>query len=85
MAKTKEDFEKALNLSADLDAGLARPAQDVARTRLAALAAEEAARAKEAAERAAKEASEAHAKAAADARAKAGFEAKTKAEFEGRV
>jgi tetratricopeptide (TPR) repeat protein len=41
-AKAKADFEKALNLPADVDAGLARPAQDVARTRLAALAAVEA-------------------------------------------
>jgi len=54
LARAKADFEKALSLSADLDAGLARPAQDEARTRLAALA-EEAKRANEAAERAAKE------------------------------
>jgi tetratricopeptide (TPR) repeat protein len=36
-AKAKADFEKALSLSADLDSGLARPAQDVARTHLASL------------------------------------------------
>ncbi len=48
LAKAKADFEKASALSADLDAGLARPAQELARTRLAALA--------EAAERAAQEA-----------------------------
>jgi tetratricopeptide (TPR) repeat protein len=33
LAKAKEDFEKALSLPADVDAGLARPAQEVARTR----------------------------------------------------
>jgi tetratricopeptide (TPR) repeat protein len=55
LAKAKADFQKALTLSADLDAGLARPAQAIARTRLTALAAEEAKRAKEAAERAAQE------------------------------
>ncbi|MDQ6703879.1 MAG: tetratricopeptide repeat protein [Pseudomonadota bacterium] len=85
LPKAKADFEKAQGLSADLDAGLARPAQDVARARLAALAAEEAARGKEVAERAAKEASEAHAKAEADARAKAESEAKAKTEVEARV
>ena len=56
LAKAKADFEYALSLSADLDAGLARPARALARERLAALAAEEAKRAKEAAERTAKEA-----------------------------
>jgi tetratricopeptide (TPR) repeat protein len=57
LAKAKADYEKALSLPADVDVGLAKPAQDVARTRLAALiAAEEAKRAKEAAERAAQEA-----------------------------
>jgi tetratricopeptide (TPR) repeat protein len=46
-AKAKADFEKALSLSPDLDAGLARPAQAVARASLAALAAKEAARPKD--------------------------------------
>jgi tetratricopeptide (TPR) repeat protein len=61
LANAKADFEKALSLSADFDAGIARPARDVARTRLAALAkaaaeaAAEAARAKAARVKAATE------------------------------
>lgn len=55
LAKAKADFEKAASLSADVDAGLARPAQKLAKERLAALA-EEARRAKEAALRAEQEA-----------------------------
>src|SRR5215813_1892648 len=89
VANAKADYEKALSLSADVDAGLARPSQAKAQKRLAALAAAEAARAKEAAERAEQEArakaaaeraeQEARAKAAAErteqeARAKAAFE-----------
>jgi tetratricopeptide (TPR) repeat protein len=72
LAKAKADFEYALTLSADLDAGLARPAQALARERLATLAAEEAKRAKEAAERAAQEAraKEAAERAAKEAAAK---------------
>jgi tetratricopeptide (TPR) repeat protein len=54
-ASAKADYEKALSLSADVDAGLARPSQAKARERLAALAAAEAARVKEAAERAEQE------------------------------
>lgn len=45
LAKAKADFEEAASLSADVDAGLARPAQKLAKERLAALAADEAARA----------------------------------------
>ena len=52
VANAKADYEKALNLSAEVDAGLARPSKAKARERLAGLAAAEAARAKEAAERA---------------------------------
>ncbi len=36
-AEAKADFEKALSLPAELDSGLARPAQDLARTHLASL------------------------------------------------
>jgi tetratricopeptide (TPR) repeat protein len=83
--KAKADFEKALSLSAESDAGLAKPAQTVARERLVALAAQEVKRDKETAERAVKVASEARAKAEADEGAKAEFEARAKAEFEARV
>jgi tetratricopeptide (TPR) repeat protein len=74
VANAKADYEKAQSLSAEVDAGLARPAKAKARERLAALA--EAARAKEAAERAEQEA---RAKATAEraeqeARAKAAAE-----------
>jgi hypothetical protein len=44
LAKAKVDFETALGLSANLDAGLARPAQDLARVRLVALAEKQAKR-----------------------------------------
>jgi tetratricopeptide (TPR) repeat protein len=76
VAKAKADYEKALSLSAEIDAGLARPSKAKARERLAALAAAEAARAKEMAERAEQEV---RAKAAAEraeqeARAKAAAE-----------
>src|SRR4029077_13110547 len=50
-ASAKADYEKALSLSGEVDAGLARPSKARAQERLAGLAAE-AARAKEAAERA---------------------------------
>ena len=63
VANAKADYEKALSLPAEVDAGLARPSKAKARERLAVLAAQEAARAKEAAERAAQEA---RAKAAAE-------------------
>ena len=56
VVNAKADYEKALSLSAEVDAGLARPSKAKARERLAALAAAEAARAKEAAERAEQEA-----------------------------
>ena len=55
VANAKADYEKALSLSAEVDAGLARPSKAKARERLAALAAAEAARVKEAAERAEQE------------------------------
>ena len=61
VANAKADYEKALSLSAEVDAGLARPSKAKARERLAALAAVEAARAKEAAAE-----QEARAKAAAE-------------------
>src|SRR5262249_14100622 len=51
VANAKADYEKALSLSAEVDAGLARPSKAKARERLAALAAAEAARVREAAER----------------------------------
>jgi tetratricopeptide (TPR) repeat protein len=54
VTNAKADYEKALSLPAEVDAGLARPAQAKARERLAVLAAE-AARAKEEAERAEQE------------------------------
>ena len=63
VANAKADYEKAVSLSAEVDAGLARPSKAKARERLAALAAAEAARVKEAAERAEQE-----------VRAKAAFE-----------
>jgi tetratricopeptide (TPR) repeat protein len=52
LANAKADYEKALSLLADVDAGLARPSQAKARERLAALAEQETARAKAAADRA---------------------------------
>ena len=55
LANAKADYEKALGLSGEVDAGLARPSKAKARERLAALAAAEAARVKEAAERAEQE------------------------------
>ena len=61
LPKAKTDFEKALSLSANFDAGLARPAQALARERLAAIAVAENT-AKEAVERAAKEAAQRTAK-----------------------
>jgi Caspase domain len=67
VAKAKADYQKALSLSADLDAGLARPAQKLARERLTAIAEAEAKLAQEAAERVAKEA---RAKAEAEERAR---------------
>jgi hypothetical protein len=76
VANAKADYEKALSLSAGVDAGLARPSQAKARERLAALAAAEAARVKEAAERAEPEA---RAKAAAE-RAQQEVRAKAAAE-----
>ena len=51
VANAKADYEKALGLSSEVDAALARPSKARARERLAALAAAEAARVKEAAER----------------------------------
>src|SRR5262249_19929558 len=51
VANAKADYEKALSLSAEVDAGLARPSKAKARERLAALAAAEAARVKEGADR----------------------------------
>ncbi|MGH6935967.1 MAG: hypothetical protein ACRED2_07270, partial [Methylocella sp.] len=66
LAEAEADFKRALILSADLDAGLARPAQDVARTRLAALAEEEAKRAEEEAKRAEEEAKRAEEQAKRD-------------------
>jgi tetratricopeptide (TPR) repeat protein len=39
LAKAKADYEKALSLSVEIDAGLAKPAKDLARAHLAALAA----------------------------------------------
>src|SRR5262249_17322552 len=71
VANAKADYDKALSLSADVDAGLARPSQVKARERLASLA--EAARAKEAAERAEQEA-RAKERAEQEARAKAAVE-----------
>jgi tetratricopeptide (TPR) repeat protein len=71
LVKAKADFEKALALSPDLDAGLARPAQAEARAelpKLAKLTADEVARAKAAAEA---EAKAARTKAAAETEAKA--------------
>jgi tetratricopeptide (TPR) repeat protein len=55
VANAKADYEKALSLSGEVDAGLTRPSKAKARERLAALAAAEAARVKEAAERAEQE------------------------------
>lgn len=49
-AAAKADFEKAVSLPAEIDAALAKPAQQAARERLAALSAAEAARAKAAEE-----------------------------------
>lgn len=77
LAKAKADFQAALRLSAVAEADLAKPAQDMARARLAAIEAEEAARAKEIAGLEMKKASEAHARAEEEARVKAELEAQT--------
>jgi tetratricopeptide (TPR) repeat protein len=77
-AKAKADFEKAIGLKADAD-GLAKPAQETARARLAALKAEEAAGAMKLAQRDIRTPTEQEKKAKADR------EAKERAEFEARI
>ncbi|VTZ27821.1 Peptidase C14 caspase catalytic subunit p20 (fragment) [Methylocella tundrae] len=91
-AKAKTDYEKAISLPGEADVALARPAQQLARARLAALAEAEATHAKMAAGVAVTEATNARAKAEADARAKAdaekeaaAIEARVKAEVEART
>ncbi len=92
VAKAKADYEKALSLPTAGDAALARPAQELARVRLAALAAGEATAAKIVAGAAMKDATDARAKAEAEARAKAeaekaaaALEARIKTEVEART